>query len=162
MATERRPNRRNTIAGLLDAVNRRLLRELQADARLSLAELGRRVGLSAPAVGERLQRLQEAGVVRGYRAELDPAALGLPLGVIIRVRPAAGELPKVAELARQTPEVVECHRITGEDCFFVKLQVRDVAHLEEVIDRFLLFGQTTTSIVQSSPVPARGLPLGTA
>ncbi|HET6748597.1 MAG TPA: Lrp/AsnC family transcriptional regulator [Actinomycetes bacterium] len=162
MATERRPNRRNTIDGLLDAVNRRLLRELQADARLSLAELGRRVGLSAPAVGERLQRLQEAGVVRGYRAELDPAALGLPLGVIIRVRPAAGELPKVAELARQTPEVVECHRITGEDCFFMKLQVRDVAHLEEVIDRFLLFGQTTTSIVQSSPVAARGLPLGTA
>ena len=102
MATERRPNRRNTIDGLLDAVNRRLLRELQADARLSLAELGRRVGLSAPAVGERLQRLQEAGVVRGYRAELDPAALGLPLGVIIRVRPAACELPKVAELARQT------------------------------------------------------------
>jgi Lrp/AsnC family leucine-responsive transcriptional regulator len=162
MATQRRPNRRNTIDGLLDAVNRRLLRELQADARLSLAELGRRVGLSAPAVGERLQRLQEAGVVRGYRAELDPAALGLPLGVIIRVRPAAGELPKVAELARQTPEVVECHRITGEDCFFMKLQVRDVAHLEEVIDRFLLFGQTTTSIVQSSPVAARGLPLGTA
>jgi Lrp/AsnC family transcriptional regulator, leucine-responsive regulatory protein len=162
MATERRPNRRNTIDGLLDAVNRRLLRELQADARLSLAELGRRVGLSAPAVGERLQRLQEAGVVRGYRAELDPAALGLPLGVIIRVRPAAGELPKVAELARQTPEVVECHRITGEDCFFMKLHVRDVAHLEEVIDRFLLFGQTTTSIVQSSPVAARGLPLGTA
>jgi Lrp/AsnC family leucine-responsive transcriptional regulator len=162
MATERRPNRRNAIDGLLDAVNRRLLRELQADARLSLAELGRRVGLSAPAVGDRLQRLQEAGVVRGYRAELDPAALGLPLGVIIRVRPAAGELPKVAELARQTPEVVECHRITGEDCFFMKLQVRDVAHLEEVIDRFLLFGQTTTSIVQSSPVAARGLPLDTA
>jgi Lrp/AsnC family leucine-responsive transcriptional regulator len=162
MATERRPNRRNAIDGLLDAVNRRLLRELQADARLSLAELARRVGLSAPAVGERLQRLQEAGVVRGYRAELDPAALGLPLGVIIRVRPAAGELPKVAELARQTPEVVECHRITGEDCFFMKLQVRDVAHLEEVIDRFLLFGQTTTSIVQSSPVAARGLPLDPA
>jgi Lrp/AsnC family transcriptional regulator, leucine-responsive regulatory protein len=162
MATERRPNRRNAIDGLLDAVNRRLLRELQADARLSLAELGRRVGLSAPAVGDRLQRLQEAGVVRGYRAELDPAALGLPLGVIIRVRPAAGELLKVAELARQTPEVVECHRITGEDCFFMKLQVRDVAHLEEVIDRFLLFGQTTTSIVQSSPVAARGLPLDTA
>jgi Lrp/AsnC family leucine-responsive transcriptional regulator len=162
MPTERRPNRRNTIDGPLDTVNRRLLRELQADARLSLAELGRRVGLSAPAVGERLQRLQEAGVVRGYRVELDPAALGLPLGVIIRVRPAAGELPKVADLARQTPEVVECHRITGEDCFFMKLQVRDVAHLEEVIDRFLLFGQTTTSIVQSSPVAARGLPLDTA
>jgi Lrp/AsnC family transcriptional regulator, leucine-responsive regulatory protein len=159
MPTNRSPNRRNANDDLVDAVNRRLLLELQADARLSLAELGRRVGLSAPAVGERLQRLQEAGVVRGYRAELDPGALGFPLAAIVRVRPAAGELHKVAELARQTPEVVECHRITGEDCFFMKLHLRDVEHLEEVIDRFLLFGQTTTSILQSSPVPARGLPL---
>jgi len=162
MPTEAKPNRRNTNDELLDAVNRRLLAELQPDGRLSLAELGRRVGLSAPAVGERLQRLQQAGVVRGYRAELDPAAVGFPLGVIIRVRPAAGELRKVAELARQTPEVVECHRITGEDCFFMKLHLRDVAHMEEVIDRFLLYGQTTTSIVQSSPVAARGLPLDAA
>ena len=159
MPTEAKPNRRNANDELLDGVNRRLLAELQTDGRLSLAELGRRVGLSAPAVGERLQRLQQAGVVRGYRAELDPAAVGFPLGVIIRVRPAAGELPKVAELARQTPEVVECHRITGEDCFFMRLHLRDVAHMEEVIDRFLLYGQTTTSIVQSSPVAVRGLPL---
>ena len=161
MPLDRKPSRRNADDDLIDAVNRRLLLELQTDARLSLAELGRRVGLSAPAVGERLQRLQEAGVVRGYRAELDPGALGFPLGVIIRVRPAAGELHKVAELARQTPEVVECHRITGEDCFFMKLHVRDVQHMEEVIDRFLLYGQTTTSIVQSSPVAARGLSLDT-
>jgi Lrp/AsnC family leucine-responsive transcriptional regulator len=162
MPTNRRPNRRNADDDPIDAVNRRLLLELQADARLSLAELGRRVGLSAPAVGERLQRLQDAGVVRGYRAELDPAAVGFPLGAIIRVRPAAGELHKVAELARQTPEVVECHRITGEDCFVMKLHLRDVEHMEEVIDRFLLYGQTTTSIVQSSPVAARGLPLDPA
>jgi Lrp/AsnC family transcriptional regulator, leucine-responsive regulatory protein len=159
MPSEAKANRRNADDRPVDAVSRRLLLELQADARLSLAELGRRVGLSAPAVGERLQRLQEDGVVRGYRAELDPGALGFPLAAIVRVRPAAGELHKVAELARQTPEVVECHRITGEDCFFMKLHLRDVEHLEEVIDRFLLFGQTTTSIVQSSPVPARGLPL---
>jgi Lrp/AsnC family transcriptional regulator, leucine-responsive regulatory protein len=162
MPLEAKPNRRNANDDLLDALNRRLLSELQTDGRLSLAELGRRVGLSAPAVGERLQRLQQAGVVLGYRAELDPAALGFPLGVIIRVRPAAGELQKVAELARQTPEVVECHRITGEDCFFMKLHLRDVAHMEEVIDRFLLCGQTTTSIVQSSPFAARGLPLDDA
>jgi Lrp/AsnC family leucine-responsive transcriptional regulator len=158
MPSEQRPNRQDAV-GLLDAVNRRLLAELQADARLSLAELGRRAGLSAPAVGERLQRLQDAGVVRGYRAELDPAALGFPLAAIIRVRPAPGELHKVADLATRTPEVVECHRVTGEDCFFMKLHLRDVGHLEEVIDRFLLFGQTTTAIVQSSPVPARGLAL---
>src|SRR6266511_4235049 len=123
MPSERKPNRRDANDEPLDGVNRRLLLELQADARLSLAELGRRVGLSAPAVGER---------------------------------------HKVAELARQTPEVVECHRITGEDCFVMKLHLRDVEHMEEVIDRFLLYGQTTTSIVQSSPVAARGLPLDTA
>jgi Lrp/AsnC family leucine-responsive transcriptional regulator len=156
MPSEQRPNRQNAV-GLLDAVNRRLLVELQADARLSLAELGRRVGLSAPAVGERLQRLQDAGVVRGYRAELDPAALGFPLAAIIRVRPAPGELHKVADLATRTPEVVECHRVTGEDCFYMKLHVRSVEHLEEVIDRFTPYGQTTTSIIQSSPVARREL-----
>jgi Lrp/AsnC family transcriptional regulator, leucine-responsive regulatory protein len=75
----------------------------------------------------------------------------------VRVRPAPRQIAKVAEAARATPEVVECHRITGEDCFFVKVHVRDVAHLEEVIDRFTPFGQTTTSIVQSSPVPGRGV-----
>ena len=74
----------------------------------------------------------------------------------MRIRPSARQLPKVAELARETPEVVECHRITGEDCFFMKLHVRDVDHLEEVLDRFILYGQTTTSIIQSSPVPRRG------
>ena len=162
MPSKPKPRRQNANDALVDAVNRRLLAELQADARLSLAELGRRVGLSAPAVGERLQRLQEAGVVRGYRADLDPGALGLPLAAIIRVRPAPGELRKVAELARRTPKVVECHRVTGEDCFVMRLHLRDVAHMEEVIDRFLLHGQTTTAIVQSSPVPARGLPLDPA
>jgi Lrp/AsnC family transcriptional regulator, leucine-responsive regulatory protein len=165
--TGRMPSNRRQLGpgadeGLLDETNRRLLAELQRDARLSLAELGRRVGLSAPAVGERLGRLEAAGVVRGYRAELDPAALGLPLAAVARVRPVAGQLPKVAELARQTPEVVECHRVTGEDCFVMKLHLRDVGHLEAVIDRFLVFGQTTTSVVQSSPVAGRGLDLGTA
>jgi Lrp/AsnC family transcriptional regulator, leucine-responsive regulatory protein len=156
---DRKKNRQNANGGSIDAVNRRLLAELQDDARLSLAELGRRVGLTAPAVSERLQRLEETGVVRGYHAEVDPRALGFALGAVLRIRPTARELPTVAELARRTPEVVECHRITGEDCFLMKLHLRDVAHLEQVIDRFTPFGQTTTSIVQSSPVPPRGLPL---
>ncbi len=133
-----------------------LLAELQEDARLSHAELGRRVSLSAPAVAERLRRLERDGVITGYRVGIDPQALGYSLGAIMRVRPTARQLPKVAELARESPEVVECHRITGEDCFFLKLYVRDVGHLEEVVDRFLLYGQTTTSIIQSSPVAGRG------
>jgi Lrp/AsnC family leucine-responsive transcriptional regulator len=138
---------------------RRILDELQRDGRLSLAELGRRVGLSPPAVAERVSRLERDGVITGYHARIDPRALGFALGVVIRVRPAPREIAKVAALARETPEVVECHRITGEDCFFMKANVRDVEHLEEVIDRFVVFGQTTTSIVQSSPVPGRGIAL---
>jgi Lrp/AsnC family leucine-responsive transcriptional regulator len=159
MPPEHKPTGQNTEGSLLDAVNLRLIGELQADARLSLAELGRRVGLSAPAVTDRLQRLRDAGVIVGYRTEVDPRALGFALSVVLRVRPAPRQLAKVAEVARTSAEVVECHRITGEDCFFMKLHVRDVEHLEEVIDRFLPFGQTTTSIIQSSPVAARGVAL---
>ena len=142
---------------ILDPTNLRLIEQLQTDARLSLAELGRRVGLSAPAVAERLARLEEDGTISGYRAEVDPRALGYSLSVVIRVRPAPRELKKVADLARRTPEVVECHRITGDDCYFMKAHVRDVTHMEEVIDVFAVYGQTTTSIVQSSPVPLRGV-----
>ncbi len=142
----------------LDDVNLRLIAELQVDARLAHAELGRRVGLSPPAVAERLQRLQETGVITGYHAAVDPRALGLQLSAILRIRPSPREIPKVAQLARDTPEVVECHRITGDDCFFMKLHVRDVEHLETVIDSFAFYGQTTTSIMQTSPVPYR--PIG--
>ncbi len=138
-------------------MNRRLLTELQQEGRTSLAELGRRVGLSAPAVGERVARLEAAGVIRGYHADVSPAALGRFLPAVVRVRPAPRQLAKVAEVARESPEVVECHRITGEDCFILHAHLRDVAHLEELIDRFVVFGQTTTSIVQSSPVPRRGV-----
>ena len=159
MLANRRENGRNAYDLDLDDANRRLLTELQADARLSFAELGRRVGLSSPAVAERLGRLEETGVIKGYRAEIDPRAVGYTLGVVIRIRPAPRELHKVAELAQRTPEVVECHRITGEDCYFMKAYVRDVEHLEEVIDQFAVFGQTTSSIMQTSPVPARGVPL---
>jgi Lrp/AsnC family leucine-responsive transcriptional regulator len=149
-----------TEAPTIDGTNRRLLAELQADARLSLAELGRRVGLSPPAVAERVQRLERDGVIAGYRTEIDPSALGLALTVVIRVRPSPGQLQNVAELSVETPEVVECRRVTGDDCYVMTAHVRDVAHLEEVIDRFAVLGQTTTSIVQSSPVPRRGLALG--
>jgi Lrp/AsnC family leucine-responsive transcriptional regulator len=144
-----------------DGTDHRIIEALQEDGRLSLAELGRRVGLSAPAVADRVQRLERDGMITGYGANVDPRALGYALTTIIRIRPAPRELRKVANLARDTPEVVECHRITGEDCFFMKAHVRSVEHLEEVIDRFVPYGQTTTSIVQSSPVPGRGLDLET-
>jgi len=141
----------------IDATDRSLLSELQDDARLTHAELGRRVGLSPPAVTERVRRLTDEGIIRGFHADVDPTALGYQLSVIVRVRPSPRQIAKVADLARETPEVVECHRITGEDCFFVKAHVRDVEHLEDVIDRFAFFGQTTTSVMQTSPVRRRGV-----
>ena len=159
MAVNQRQAAANAAHVVLDATNRRLLAELQEDARLSLAELGRRVGLSSPAVAERLQRLDQSGVITGYRATVDPRALGYALSAVVRVRPAPGQLQNVADVARRTPEVVECHRITGDDCYVMTAHVRDVEHLEEVIDAFALYGQTTTSIVQSAPVPRRGIAL---
>ena len=159
MPDNRRQNGRITDVAPIDATNRKLLAELQADARLSLAELGRRVGLSSPAVAERLQRLEQDGVILGYHARIDPRALGCSLSAVIRTRPAPGQLKTVARVAQDTPEVVECRRITGDDCYVMLAHVRDVEHLEEVIDRFTAQGQTTTSIVQSAPVPPRGLDL---
>lgn len=144
---------------LLDAINRRLLQELQVDARVTMAELGRRINLSAPAVAERVQRLERAGVITGYRAEVDPKAVGFPIAAVVRVRPTTRQLQKIPELARDIPEVVDCHRITGEDCFFVRLQLRSMDDLEGILDRFIVLGQTTTSIIHSSPVARRPLPL---
>jgi Lrp/AsnC family transcriptional regulator, leucine-responsive regulatory protein len=155
----RRRNGRGSDDVLLDATNLRLLEELQADARLSLAELGRRVGLSSPAVAERLTRLEQENVILGYRAELNPRALGLSLTAIIRARPTPRQLRQVSELAQSSPEVVDCRRITGEDCLIMTAHVRSVEHLEELIDRFAIYAQTTTSIVQSAPVAARGISL---
>jgi Lrp/AsnC family transcriptional regulator, leucine-responsive regulatory protein len=143
--------------GLLDDTNVRLLELLQRDARTSLAELGRQVGLSSPAVSERLKRLESEGVITGYRVEIDPRKLGYGLGVAIRIRPAPRQLAAVAALARDTPEVIECHRVTGDDCYVMTAYVRDVEHLETVIDQFAAYGQTTSSIMQSSPVPRRGV-----
>jgi Lrp/AsnC family transcriptional regulator, leucine-responsive regulatory protein len=146
-------------AKLLDDVNLRLLEELSADGRVGIAELGRRVGMSAPAVAERVQRLERAGVITGYRAEVDPAAVGFPVSAVVRIRPAPGQLQRIPEVARETPEVAECYRITGEDCYLLRLHLRAIDELEETLDRFTPYGLTTTSIIHSAPVPRRGPPL---
>ena len=143
---------------LRDDTNLALLRLLRDDPRLSVSELARRVTMSAPAVRERLQRLEEAGIV-GWRIALDANALGFPICAFVRVRPAPGQLSKVAELAQRMPQVVECHRVTGEDCFVMKVHFEAIDQLDRVLDQFLAHGQTTTSLVQSTPVPPRLLPL---
>ncbi|HEX7256176.1 MAG TPA: Lrp/AsnC family transcriptional regulator [Gaiellaceae bacterium] len=143
----------------MDDTDRRLLRELQENSRLSLAELGRRINLSSPAVAERLQRLERTGVISGYRADLDSKALGFPIAAFVRIRPTTRQLQKIPELAREVPEVVECHRVTGEDCFVLKLHLRAMDDLEDILDRFIVLGQTTTSIIHSSPISGRRLPL---
>jgi Lrp/AsnC family transcriptional regulator, leucine-responsive regulatory protein len=142
----------------LDATDRKIIGELSTDGRVSLAELGRRVNLSSPAVAERVQRLERAGVITGYRAEIDPHALGYPLTAIVRIKPAPGQLPKIPELALEIPEVGECHRITGEDCFFLKIHLRSIDELGPLLDRFLAYGETTTSLINASPIPRRDPP----
>ena len=140
---------------VLDRLDRALLAALDADPRCSTAELARRAGTSAPTARERVRRLEEGGVIRGYRLDVDPAAVGLPVAAWVRIRPGPGQLPKVAELAQRTPEVSECHRISGEDCFLLKVHVPAIEDLESVLDRFLMHGQTTSSFVVATPVAPR-------
>jgi Lrp/AsnC family leucine-responsive transcriptional regulator len=146
----------------IDQVDRKIIGQLITDGRLPLAELGRRVHLSPPAVAERVQRLEHAGVITGYRAEIDPRALGYSLTAIVRVKPAPAQLGRIPELALEILEVVECHRITGEDCFYLKVHLRSIDELSDILDRFLAFGETTTSIINASPIPRRDPPIGHA
>ena len=143
----------------MDATTRKILRELQLDGRLTMAELGRRVNLSAPAVAERVQRLERNRVITGYHASVDPKALGYPLAAVVRVAPSTRQLERIREVARETPEVVECHRVTGEDCFVLKLYLRSMDDLEAILDRFTPLGRTTTSLIHSSAIENRPLPL---
>lgn len=137
---------------LLDTLGWKLLAELQADARVSFAELGRRVGLSTPAVAERVRRMEDEGIIRGYRAEIDPASVGLPITAFIRMSIVGNVLARLTERVHAMPEIVECHRGTGEDSFILKLNVVSVEHLKDVIDRLTPFGTTSTSLVLESLV----------
>lgn len=111
--------------------------------------------MSAPAVRERVNRLEESGTIGGYRLDIDPAAMGLPIAAWVRIRPGPGQLSKIAQLAARTPEVSECHRKSGGDCFLLKVHVAAIAALEDILDRFVIHGRTTNSLIVSSPVPPR-------
>ncbi len=143
----------------IDNIDARLLARLEDNSRTSNADLARVLGMSAPSVAERLKRLEEAGVIRRFTVDIDPAALGYALTAYIRVRPTVGQLNKAAELLAGLPEIVECDRITGDDCFLARAHVRSVGDLERLIDQITPFAQTNTAIIQSSPVRRRLPPL---
>lgn len=144
---------------VFDAVDRQLLHLLQTDGRIRLSELGRRVSLSPAAVAERVRRLEAAGVVEGYGAQVAPARLGYGIQAFIRVNPHGGytlKHPRTLELIDR-PEITEVHHVVGEDCWILKAAVTDTVHLEEVLEQTSALGRTTTSIVLTSPVPRKPL-----
>lgn len=141
--------------GEIDAIDAQILSALATDARISLAELSRQIGLSSPGVSERIKRLEEAGVITGYTVTVDPRRLGRPLAVWLRIRPVPGQMSKVAAVLDSIQEIVECDRITGDDCFIARAYVRCVADLEKLIDKLIPYSATNTSLVQSSPVTPR-------
>ncbi|NDV13840.1 Lrp/AsnC family transcriptional regulator [Crenobacter caeni] len=134
-----------------------LLQAIQQDGRLSLTELAARVGLSVPATSERLKRLEEAGVIRGYRAVVDPVAVGYGVQALIGMTtPQPGKQKLLAKL-REMPEVIECVHVTGQDSYMLRVVTRDIAHLEALVGAINHFGETRTSIVMSTPIPLRPL-----
>lgn len=143
----------------LDAIDRHILRELAHDGRVSFRELGERVGLSAPAVTDRVRRLEREGVISGYQAVIDPCAFGFPMLVVVRVHSAGPRAAGIDELARNMPEVVECHRVTGSESHVMRVRVRDVDHLNDVVEQFWEFGDTITNLVTTTPVPVRPVPM---
>ncbi|GGQ96840.1 Lrp/AsnC family transcriptional regulator [Deinococcus ruber] len=142
---------------LLDETGCALLAALQENARMPFSELGRRVNLSAPAVAERLRRMEDAGIVRGYRVLLSPAALGLRLQAYIRITVRYGLYDAFATQLHDMPEVLNADRVTGEDCYVLKVAVRDVEHLERVINAINRYGEPVTSIILSSKIEDRPL-----
>jgi Lrp/AsnC family transcriptional regulator, leucine-responsive regulatory protein len=154
----KRRNKRPHSFEPLDAIDCRMLEALQRDARIRVTELGRLVGLSTPAVTDRMRRFEESGVL-SYRAVVNPLALGYTICAIVRVSPQSRKLHVIPKIAQDVPEVTECYRITGEDCYFMKVYLRSIDDLEALLDRFTPHGRTTTSIVHSVPVSPRPLPL---
>jgi Lrp/AsnC family leucine-responsive transcriptional regulator len=143
----------------MDSTDWQILSVLQGDGRISFAELARKVAMSPSAVTERVRRLEEAGVITGYRAVIDAERVGLGLLALVRLRYPTGNYRPFYALLDTTPEIIEAHHVTGEDCFMLKVVARSMRHLEEVTGRISGLGSVTTSVVYSSPLPARDLSL---
>jgi len=141
----------------LDAIAWKIIEALQRNARLSFAELGRKIGLSTPAVAERVRRLEEAGIITGYHAALDMAKLGVPIRVLVRLTIHGGDLQvsRTVTAIKELAEISRCHRITGAESFVIEADVVSIRHLEALIDKLSTLGATSTSTVLSSPVQRR-------
>ena len=146
-----------TVDSPLDRTDWRLLAELQRDGRASFAELARAVSMSASAVAERIRRLEESGVIAGYRATINPERIGLTVMALVRLRYPTGNYRPFHAMLDSTPEIIEAHHVTGEDCFVLKVLTRSMRHLEEVTGRISGLGAVTTSVVYSSPLPDRAI-----
>lgn len=149
-------------SGRLDSIDETILTTLMESGRTTTAELARKVKLSSPSVAERVKRLEEAGIITGYSANVSAEAVGLPIAVWFRIRPVPGEMQRVAEIIQGIPEITQCDRVTGEDCFLARANLASIADMERVIDLIVPYAMTNTSIIQSSPVQRRLPPLPVA
>ncbi|MFE5795582.1 Lrp/AsnC family transcriptional regulator [Streptomyces sp. NPDC056503] len=140
-----------------DATDWRILDALQAQGRASYADLARAVSMSPSAVTERVRRLEDAGVITGYTAVVDHERLGLPILAFVRLRYPTGNYKPFHDLVAVTPEVLEAHHVTGDDCFVIKVAARSMRHLEEISGKIGTLGSVTTSVVYSSPLPRRSV-----
>jgi Lrp/AsnC family transcriptional regulator, leucine-responsive regulatory protein len=144
---------------MTDAIDQLLINALMEDSRRSLKALAQVSGLSAPSVSERLRRLEERGVLRGYTVEVDPRAFGYQLQAIVRIRPLPGQLQEVERQIIAIPEFTECDKVTGEDCFIARLHVRSMEQLDTLLDRINVLAETNTAIIKKSPVKRRLPPM---
>ncbi|WP_405049255.1 MULTISPECIES: Lrp/AsnC family transcriptional regulator [unclassified Rhizobium] len=144
---------------LIDAVDQKILQALAENARISLKELAQAAGLSSPSAAERLRRLEERGIIAAFTIDIDAAALGYPLQAIVRVRPLPGQLHVVQRIIQDTPQFVECDKVTGDDCFIARLVVSSMAELDAILDKVAEKAETSTSMVKASPVKRRLPPL---
>ena len=136
----------------LDLLDCKILMELQLNARITFAEIGRRIGLSTPAVIERVRRLEESGTIEGYRARVNPEKVGLAVRAVVKISIAGDRLAQFALLVQKVPEVLECHRVTGSESHILQVAATDVGHLERIIDKLMPYVATNTSIILASPV----------
>lgn len=144
---------------MTDLIDQQLIAALMEDSRLSLKTLAGITGLSSPSVGERLRRLEERGVLKGYTVEIDPAQFGYLLQAIVRIRPLPGQLQEVERQIKAIPEFTECDKVTGEDCFIARLHVRSMDQLDTLLDKLNLYAETNTAIVKKTPIKRRLPPL---